>query len=186
VAPSDVKHGPITDTTESSPSRSGENETSRILLEDKMKKPGAMFLVLAVAIVWPVAMLAETDEGMAKERQLIEQAARDYIDGWYEGNEERMARALHPDLAKRRISTLPNGRGILETLSADRMVEYTRLGGGTKSHKEGQVNEVIILDILTETASVKTISPEFIDYIHLARINGQWRIVNVLWEPVQP
>jgi hypothetical protein len=66
------------------------------------------------------------------------------------------------------------------------MVEYTRLGGGTKSHKEGQVNEVIILDVLTETASVKTISPEFIDYIHLAKINGQWRIVNVLWEPVKP
>ena len=151
-----------------------------------MKRMGMLFLALTVAAVWPVAMLAETDEGMAEERKLIEQAARDYIDGWYEGSTERMARALHPDLAKRRISALPNGRGILETLSADRMVEYTRLGGGTKSRKEGQVNEVIILDVLTETASVKTISPEFIDYIHLAKINGQWRIVNVLWEPAKP
>jgi hypothetical protein len=129
-----------------------QNRISRILLEDKMKRIGVLFLVLTIAAVWPVAMLAETDEGMAAERKLIEQAARDYIDGWYEGNTERMARALHPDLAKRRISALPNGRGILETLSADRMVEYTRLGGGTKSHKEGQVNEVIILDVLTETS----------------------------------
>ena len=33
-------------------------------------------------------------------------------------------------------------------------------------------------------AAVKTVSPEYIDYLQLAKINGQWRIVNVLWEAV--
>ena len=30
----------------------------------------------------------------------IRQTALDYIEGWYEGNPERMERALHPELAK--------------------------------------------------------------------------------------
>jgi hypothetical protein len=62
------------------------------------------------------------------------------------------------------------------------MVEYTAMGVGKKSKKEGQVNDVIILDVSPRTASAKSISHQFIDYIHLAKINGQWRIVNVLWE----
>lgn len=119
------------------------------------------------------------------EKQLIEKAARDYIDGWYEGNEERMQRALHPDLAKRRVDFLPNERAILSTVSADAMVEYTRLGIGKKSHREGQVNEVTILDVSAYTASVKTVSHQFIDYLHLAKMNGEWRIINVLWEPAK-
>jgi len=30
----------------------------------------------------------------------IKQTSLDYIEGWYEGNSERMERALHPELAK--------------------------------------------------------------------------------------
>jgi len=131
------------------------------------------------------ALPAHAGEGTAEERQAIEAAARDYIDGWYEGDAERMARALHPDLAKRTVRALPDGSEILTTLSQSNMVAYTRAGFGKKNKQEGQRNEVIILDVMSKTASVKTISHEFIDYLHLAKIDGQWRIVNVLWEPAQ-
>jgi len=117
------------------------------------------------------------------EEEAIEACARDYIDGWYEGDTERMARALHSDLAKRSIRQLPNGTEILNTLTASNMIEYTRAGFGKKSKQASQHNEVIILDVLSQTAAVKTISHEFIDYLHLAKINGKWWIVNVLWEP---
>jgi hypothetical protein len=33
----------------------------------------------------------------------IRQAALDYVEGWYEGNVERMERALHDELVKLRI-----------------------------------------------------------------------------------
>src|SRR5262249_48228671 len=38
----------------------------------------------------------------------IKQTALDYIEGYYEGNAERMERALHPELAKRIVRTDPN------------------------------------------------------------------------------
>jgi hypothetical protein len=151
-----------------------------------MKKSGLLLLALASLLLCPAWMAAGEEPEGSEGRKAIEQAVRDYIDGWYEGSAERMERALHPELAKRRVTTLPNGRAILDTVSADNMVEYTRLGGGSKSRQEGQQNQVIILDLSSHTASVKTISPEFIDYLHLAKMNGQWQIVNVLWEPVKP
>ena len=39
-----------------------------------------------------------------------------------------------------------------------------------------------ILDIFENAASVKVIARDWIDYLHVGKYNGEWRIVNVLWE----
>jgi len=61
------------------------------------------------------------------------------------------------------------------------MVEYTRAGFGKNPEKKQKI-EVIILDVFKNTAWVKTVSPDFIDYLQIAKYNGKWVIVNVLWE----
>jgi hypothetical protein len=134
------------------------------------------FLVATAALV--------VEPQSAGEQVRIEDAARDYIDGWYEGNAERMQRALHPDLVKRAFFRLPNGRLVLETGSADTLVELTRAGFGKRKAKPDQKNQVIILDSSGNMASVKTISPDYVDYLHMAQVEGAWKVVNVLWEPV--
>ncbi len=49
-----------------------------------------------------------------EQAKAIKEAALDYGEGWYEGNAERMERALHPELAKRMVFTNPkNGRSRL-------------------------------------------------------------------------
>jgi hypothetical protein len=151
-----------------------------------MKQTCTFLIALALACFPATAPCAEEENQVSDEKQLIEKAIRDYIDGWYEGSAERMERALHPDLTKRRVVPLPSGGEILNTVSADAMIAYTEMGIGKKSKKEGQQNEVIILDLSAQIASAKSTSHEFIDYIHLAKVNGQWRIVNVLWEPAKP
>jgi hypothetical protein len=49
---------------------------------------------------------------------------------------------------------------------------------------------VTVLDVLGNAASVKAVMSDWIDYMHIAKINGRWVIVNVLWEmkpqPQQP
>jgi hypothetical protein len=40
---------------------------------------------------------------------------------------------------------------------------------------------VKVLDMTPSMASVRTDAHWGIDYMHLAKINGEWRIVNVLW-----
>ena len=119
----------------------------------------------------------------AADAAAIKQTALDYIEGWYEGNPERMERALHPDLAKRIVRTDPkSGRSRLEQMSAMGLVQGVRAGYGKNTPKEKQMKEVTILDVYENAASVKIIASDWIDYLHMAKSNGRWVIVNVLWE----
>lgn len=117
------------------------------------------------------------------DAEAIKQAALDYAEGWYEGNTERMERALHPDLAKRIVSTDPRtGRSRLDNMGAMALVQGVRSGYGKNTPKEKQLKKVEILDCLTNSASVKVEMADWIDYLHVAKLNGRWVIVNVLWE----
>lgn len=117
------------------------------------------------------------------DKTAIRQAALDYIEGWYEGNAERMERALHPELAKRIVRRNPqNNQSRLDQMSAMSLVQGTRREGGTSTPKERQQKEVAILDVFGNAASVKIVASDWIDYLHMARWNGRWVIVNVLWE----
>jgi len=41
---------------------------------------------------------------------------------------------------------------------------------------------ITVLDIADNIASVKVLSEPFVDYLHLAKLDGRWSIVNVLYE----
>lgn len=116
------------------------------------------------------------------DKAAITATALDYIEGWYEGNAERMERALSPDLAKRVVMANPQGRSSLQQMSAMSLVQGVRRGGGKDTPKEKQQKDVIILDVYENAASVKIVASDWIDYLHVAKFNGRWVIVNVLWE----
>ena len=126
---------------------------------------------------------AQTVTSPADDRASIRQAALDYIEGWYEGNAARMESALHPELAKRIVRTNPqNRRSQLDQMSALSLVLGTRRGGGKETPPARQQKDVIILDVFENAASAKVVASDWVDYMHLARSNGRWVIVNVLWE----
>jgi len=112
----------------------------------------------------------------------IRQAALDYIEGYYEGNAERMARAVHPELAKRIVNVDERGRYRLGQMSAMTLVEGTRAGGGKDTPESERRKDVRILDIYQNAASARIDASSWIDYLHLAKWNGRWVIINVLWE----
>lgn len=135
----------------------------------------ALFLLLTFSL--------EARAQSAADQAAIKQTALDYIEGWYEGNTERMERALHPDLAKRIVRTDPkSGRSRLDQMSAMGLVQGVRSGYGKSTPKEKQQKDVTILDVYENAASVKVIASDWIDYLHIAKSNGRWVIVNVLWE----
>jgi hypothetical protein len=131
-------------------------------------------------------LVAANGYSIAEEKSdetAIRQAALDYIEGWYEGDAERMERALHPDLAKRIVHTDPaSGRSRLDQMSAMTLVQYARAGYGKRTPVEERQMDVAILDKYENVASVKIIAKDWIDYLHVAKYNGEWKIVNVLWE----
>jgi len=132
-----------------------------------------MFKLLTLMFLGLLSVDAVADE----DRAQIRAAALDYAEGWYAGDAARMERAVHPDLAKRIAS-----RGAIEQMTARELVAGTRSGGGKNTPKAKQLADVKILDIFGNAASVRLEMSGWIDYMHLAKIDGQWKIVNVLWE----
>lgn len=145
----------------------------------------ACLTALAATAFSQTGAKAEPEKWGASEADLaqIKQAALDYCESWYEGNTEKIERAVHPDLAKRIVRTDPQTKNSrLDHMGAMRLFQGVRAGGGKNTPKEKQLKDVTILDVFGNTASVKAVMSDWIDYLHIAKVNGRWVIVNVLWE----
>ena len=119
----------------------------------------------------------------SNDDEAIRKTALDYIEGWYTGDAARMERALHPELAKRMIATDPKtGRSQFNHMGAMTLVQRTRDGIGKKIPQDRQLKEVTILDRYNNAAVVKIVASDWIDYLQVAKFNGDWKIINVLWE----
>jgi Putative lumazine-binding len=137
--------------------------------------------LFASILAMSTPIFAQTDS--ASNDDAIKKTALDYIEGWYTGDAARMERALHPELAKRMISTDPKtGRSQFNHMGAMTLVQRARDGIGKKIPQDRQLKEVTILDHYNNAAVVKIVASDWIDYLQVAKFNGDWKIINVLWE----
>ena len=136
-----------------------------------------VFCLAIIAAALPTAAGDSDDEGAIKA------AALDYLMGWYTGDEARMERALHPDLAKRIVRVDPEGKwDRVDSMTAMTLVQYTRKGYGTKVPVDERQADVTILDRYGNVAMVKAVARDWVDYLQIGKVNGEWKIINVLWE----
>jgi putative lumazine-binding protein len=135
-------------------------------------------MVLAFLAVAP-GLRAQT----AADSAGIRTAALDYAEGWYTGDGDRMARAVHPELVKRILVTdTATGRAFVQTMGASALVNGARHGYGKSTPAERQQKDVRILDVFGNAAVAKVVMADWVDYLQLVRADGRWQIVNVLWE----
>lgn len=142
---------------------------------------GALGILLGAAT--GVAAQAGTvpDVPSARDSAAIRQAALDYIEGYYAADAERMRRSLHPSLVKR-IVGVRDGVAHLNEMTAQQLIDGTEAGWGARVPAEARRTDVTILDAFRNVAAVRVDAHQWIDYMQIARWNGEWKIVNVLWE----
>jgi hypothetical protein len=143
---------------------------------------------LFVSITFLVAPLVMGDSLAAQsaaDSAAIRAVALDYAEGWYTGDSARMSRALHPRLAKRIVMTPPGAESRLGDMTAEQLVHGTAQGGGSRTPAAGRQADVQILDIFRSAASVRLTMADWIDYLHVAKWNDRWVVINVLWEMKQ-
>lgn len=146
-----------------------------------MRNKHLLLILTALCIVCPffncVNAQLQTDSLMIKE------TAFNYIEGWYKGDSERMAKALHPDMVKRIIRTIDSATNcqILSSTTADAMIRNTSIGTGRGQKGSKGLIAYSLLDQIETLAMVKLITEDFIDYLQLGKLNGKWKIINVLW-----
>ncbi len=111
----------------------------------------------------------------------IDATCHDYVDGQLQGNPERVARSLHPDLAKRAvIGKQPYESFGLRRMTKEELVSLTKRGA-LKTPIEKWDRTCKILDVTGNAASVRLETPWFVDYFHMGNFDGKWLIVNALW-----
>ena len=114
------------------------------------------------------------------DEEAIRNVARAYLESWLDGDGERMLGALHADLAKRGLEyaadRTPSG---VHHLTAE-YLERSAANGPRPQF--ARTCEVTVLDVADSIASAKVVSEPFVDYLHLAKLDGRWSIVNVLYE----
>ncbi len=114
----------------------------------------------------------------ATDSTQIKQAALDYIEGWFYKDSIRVNKAVHFEFAKRSILTTHDNIDFLGTINKSRMDYITLYHQERKYHLK---TDVLILDAMPTIASVKAIFNECIEYLHIAKLNGEWKIVNDLF-----
>jgi hypothetical protein len=138
-----------------------------------------MLFMTVVALALAASPIAAQS---AADSAAVVATALDYIGGFYTSDGERMERALHPALAKRIVTSPEGPDSQLRDMTAEQLVSATAGGGATQIPEEVRREDVVILDLYNNTASVRIDAGPWIDYLHVARWNGEWKIVNVLWE----
>jgi Putative lumazine-binding len=111
------------------------------------------------------------------DRKAITATALDYYEGWFDGDADRMTRALHPELAKRGI--VPGGG--LDTDTARTMIDATAAGVGRSRDVADRDIRIRVDDVHGDIATATITSAVYVDYVHLVRLDGRWQIVNALW-----
>lgn len=120
-------------------------------------------------------------EQLKKDEEGIRGAALDYLEGYFSGDAKRMARGLHPELTKvAPRSFSPGGKQFIDKIGAGLLTAYAGTKGGLLAEDKRAI-EIEIYDVRGEVASAGAMSSMFYDYLQLVRIDGRWRIVNVLW-----
>ena len=137
-------------------------------------------VLLASAVISPLigVQSASTPE---IEKEAILQTALDYSDGAYSSDASRLERALHPDLTKVIFNRKSPVMGLASRYSTfSDLVEPAR----TKMfflEPDKRLTESSVLKLKGDVACVRVKTAMWCDYLQMIKVNGRWKIINVLW-----
>jgi len=144
-------------------------------------------LFLAMTFLLAVVPVAAQQDPNA-DREGVHQAVLDYVEGIYNVQPERIERSVSPNLAKLGFYRPPTETAYRpgRSMAFQQLVEIAK-----NFNKDGKLSkdapkDIVIYDVLDQTATVKLTADWGTDYMHLAKIDGKWLIVNVLWQSHPP
>jgi len=136
------------------------------------------FCLLSLLIINFAATAREVNNSH-NESAAVCATVTDYIESYYAGDAARMEKTLHPHYLKHVISTL-NGNLRMTEKTGLQMVQDVRSQGPADLPKSEQTEQITVLDVSRDMASAKLVTSHWVDYMTLAKWNGEWKIVAVV------
>ncbi len=118
------------------------------------------------------------------DEEAVRQAVLDYVEGVYNVDPSRIERSVHPKLAKigfYRSATDPAYRAG-NGMTFDGLIEVAKTWNKSGKLRKDAPKEITLFEVLDQVATAKLVAEWGIDYFHLAKFDGKWLIVNVIWQ----
>jgi peroxiredoxin len=140
------------------------------------------FCIVFISLFILFSVATAQENSVAQSDTLsIKQTALDYAEGYYSGDVFRMERAILPELNKANPASVGTGERVaLNHTTYSQLIEVTRAKSGELEESKRKI-KIFVLSINDDIANVKINSAIFNDYLQMVRIDGQWKIINVLW-----
>jgi hypothetical protein len=141
-------------------------------------------LIPSLIVALAALSSATVAHAQSSDRDGVRRAVLDYVEGFYEGDTVKIVRSIRPEVTKYGFFVPKDStRYAGEPMSFREMIDYAKgvkaRGRPTPATAPKQVD---ILDVADQTAAAKLTAWWGIDYLQLAKYNGKWMILHVLWQ----
>ncbi len=149
-------------------------------MSKQLRRVGRALVLPAIIFMLPAGVQAQSDA----DRQAVEEAVLDYVEGIYLVQPERIERSVHQDL--RKLGYWRQDSSAEYRVSPMTYQELYDLAA--KWNANGHIDagtapkEIVVFDVLDQTAAAKLTAAWGVDYLQLGKYDGKWMIVNVLWQ----
>jgi hypothetical protein len=138
-----------------------------------------------------LALTTSVSNAQTTDKEMVHAAIEDYVDGLYLVQPDRIKKSVHPELMKKGFW---KGKDKTEyaydgIMTFDQLVELAGKWNAKGWLAKDAVKKIEIFDVQDQTASGKLTAYWGTDYFQLAKFDGKWMIVNILWQgplPPQP
>jgi hypothetical protein len=139
------------------------------------------FSLLTFLFVATVSVAQQTTD-----KEQVYAAIEDYVDALYLVQPERIKKSVHPNLMKKGFAMNDGKYSDELIMTFDQLVDLAGRwnAGGTLPKDAPRIIE--IYDVQDKTASGKLTAEWGTDYFQLAKYEGKWLIVNIMWQTPPP
>jgi len=132
-------------------------------------------------LLLPVAVEGQS----ASDREAVQQAAANYVTAVYESKPELIEKSVHPQLTKYGFMRQQDGTYKQGQMTYAQLLDVARNWNKDRK-RDTSIKEIQVLDVLDQTATAKIRAQWGIDYMQLAKFDGTWKIINIVWQTHPP
>jgi hypothetical protein len=126
--------------------------------------------------LFSILTTAQDNKAPGDEATAVRVTVTNYIEAYYTGDAPRMEQTLHPHYLKHKI----HGDIPMREQTGQDLVQAVRTGEGTHLAQAQRTEQVTVLDVAGNIASAKLVTPGWVDYMTLSKINGAWKVLSVV------
>ena len=137
-------------------------------------------LLVALFVLFSLPAICQDND-----QALVQSAIEDYVNALYTVNPSLIERSVDTTLRKIGYWYDSESNEYKDNLPMTYQQLYDLAGSWNKDGKQvtdESPKEIVIYEVNDKTATGKLTAEWGIDLFHLAKVNGQWKIMNIIWQ----